>query len=174
MPVCACCVLFWRVFLQFVLGTPVNMVHGNLVFGLLYELGVATFGLAWLVVRALTETACKGAHATHIEALLLLLLLLLLPPPPPLLPLLPLLSWALLCQSRCCVSLTLTPPKQMDGGVGSVTGCSGGLFTVLGLHLAELLISWPDLRGSRDHPQVLDRRLRLAGLLAVVAVDALL
>lgn len=65
MPVCACCVLFWRVFLQFVLGTPVNMVHGNLVFGLLYELGVATFGLAWLVVRAHGDSLQGGSRHTH-------------------------------------------------------------------------------------------------------------
>jgi membrane associated rhomboid family serine protease len=76
-------------FMQLLFGLPLNMVHGSLKFGLIYELGVMFGALTFITV---------------------------------------------------------------DGGYDSVVGCSGGVYCIFGMHLAEIVTNWSlENRGLMNH-----------------------
>ena len=95
--------LGFNMFMQVVFGLPLNMVHGNLRFALLYFLGV--FG------GALTFTVVGGGH-------------------------------------------------------GAMVGCSGGVYSIFGMHVAEIIINW-DLQ----HKGIMNHWTRLMVIAFVLAVD---
>lgn len=99
-------------FFQLVFGLPINMVHGNLRFMLLYQLGVVGGALCYAVVSAASASlallGCLACGVRHEE------------PPAP-------------CLRSCA---------QLGGGHFSLVGASGGVYSIFGMHFAELLLNW--------------------------------
>jgi rhomboid-related protein 1/2/3 len=93
-----------NMFMQILFGLPLNMVHGSLRFGLIYELGVI-FGAITFVT--------------------------------------------------------------FDGGFNSVVGCSGGVYCIFGMHLAEIFINW-----NLEHRGLMNHWTRLLIMMCVLGVDA--
>ncbi len=66
-------------FMQIIFGMPINLVHGNFRFGLIYELGVVGGAVAYATI---------------------------------------------------------------GGGSGALVGCSGGVYCIIGMMVAEIVINW--------------------------------
>jgi membrane associated rhomboid family serine protease len=81
--------LAFNVLMQIIFGMPVNLVHGNLRFGLIYELGVIGGAIAF---------------------------------------------------------------ATMGGGGGALVGCSGGVYCIIGMMVAEIIINWDvSSKGLMNH-----------------------
>jgi rhomboid-related protein 1/2/3 len=88
--------------MQVVFGLPINMVHGNLRFAAMYELGVVGGGLSFVL---------------------------------------------------------------LGGGQNALVGCSGGVYCIVGIHVAELVMNWESAqKGLLNHWTRLGVMLFLVGL----------
>lgn len=56
---------------------------------------------------------------------------------------------------------------QVDGGFNSVVGCSGGVYCIFGMHLAEIFVNW-----SNENRGLMNHWTRLLIMLLILGVDA--
>ena len=54
----------------------------------------------------------------------------------------------------------------LDGGHNSVVGCSGGVYCIFGMHLAEIVLNW-----SLEHRGLLNHWTRLLIMMVVLGAD---
>mmetsp|Transcript_38735 Transcript_38735/g.50109 ORF Transcript_38735/g.50109 Transcript_38735/m.50109 type:complete len:910 (-) Transcript_38735:1923-4652(-) len=97
--------LCFNLIMQLLFGLPLNMVHGSIRFGLIYEFGVV-FG------------------------------------------------------ALCFVTI--------DGGYNSVVGCSGGVYCIFGMHLAEIFVNW-----SLENRGLMNHWTRLLMMFCILGIDAI-